>query len=155
MSQIIKTLINFSEINLSANFLILEKSPLLIKIQKTKIDKKKVSWIKNLKEIPKAPTIFLANEFFDAFPIKQFLKKSDNWYEKYVAYKKNKFEVCDQKVSSKIIEKYLGKNVEKEKFVEYSPSAMKFVNEIGNFIFKNNGGLLMICLLYTSDAADE
>ena len=34
MSQIIKTLNNFSEINLSANFLILEKSPLLIKIQK-------------------------------------------------------------------------------------------------------------------------
>ena len=85
MSQIIKTLNNFSEINLSANFLILEKSPLLIKIQKSKIDKKKVRWIKNLKEIPKAPTIFLANEFFDAFPIKQFLKKSDNWYEKYVA----------------------------------------------------------------------
>ena len=32
MSQIIKTLNNFSEISLSANFLILEKSPLLIKI---------------------------------------------------------------------------------------------------------------------------
>ena len=115
MSQIIQTLNNFSEISLSANFLILEKSPLLIKIQKTKIDKKKVSWIKNLKEIPKVPTIFLANEFFDAFPIKQFLKKSNNWYEKYVAYKKDKFEVCDQKVSSKIIEQYLGKGIKKEK----------------------------------------
>jgi len=80
-------------VDLSANFLILEKSPLLIKIQKGKIDKKKVSWIKNLKEIPKAPTIFLANEFFDAFPIKQFLKKSNNWYEKYVSYKKNRYEV--------------------------------------------------------------
>ena len=53
MSQIIKTLNNFSEISLSANFLILEKSPLLIKIQKSKIDKKKASWIRNLKEIPK------------------------------------------------------------------------------------------------------
>ena len=52
MSQIIKTLNNFSEISLSANFLILEKSPLLIKIQRSKIDKKKVRWIKNLKEIP-------------------------------------------------------------------------------------------------------
>ena len=141
MSQIIKTLNNFNEINLSANFLILEKSPLLVKIQKSKIDKKKTIWIRNLKEIPKAPTIFLANEFFDAFPIKQFLKKSDNWYEKYVTCKKKKFEVCDRKVSSKIIKKYLGKDIKKEKFVEYSPSAMKFVNEIGNFIFKNNGGL--------------
>ena len=125
----------------------------VIKYARNILDKyiplKKQSW-KNLKEIPKAPTIFLANEFFDAFPIKQFLKKSNNWYEKYVAYKKNKFEVCDQKVSSKIIEKYLGKDIKKEKFVEYSPSAMKFVNEIGNFIFKNNGGLLMIDYGFTS-----
>tara|TARA_B100001989_G_scaffold174546_1_gene126121 strand:- start:780 stop:1820 length:1041 start_codon:yes stop_codon:yes gene_type:complete len=150
MSQIIKTLGNFNEISLSANFLIIEKSPLLLKIQQNIIDKKKVSWIKNFKDIPKAPTIFLANEFFDAFPIKQFLKKSNNWYEKYISFKKNKFEVYNKKVPSKIIEKYLGKDIKKENFVEYSPSAMKFVNKISNFIFKNNGGLLMIDYGFTS-----
>ncbi len=150
MLQIIKTLDNFNEIKLSANFFILEKSPLLIKIQKDKFNKKKVTWIKNLKEIPKIPTIFLANEFFDALPIKQYLKKGNNWYEKYISLKKNKFEVCDQEVSSKIIEKYIGGNIKKENFVEYSPSAMKIVNEISNFIFKNNGGLLMIDYGFTS-----
>tara|TARA_B100000963_G_scaffold232067_1_gene202631 strand:- start:36 stop:1076 length:1041 start_codon:yes stop_codon:yes gene_type:complete len=144
MSQIIKTLNNFDEIFPSANFLILEKSPLLIKIQKNKIDKKKVRWIRNFKKIPRAPTIFLANEFFDAFPIKQFLKKNNNWYEKYISCKKNKFETYDQKVSSKKVEKYLGKDIKREKFVEYSTAAMKLVNEISDFIFKNNGGLLMI-----------
>ena len=150
MSQIIKTLDNFNEIKLSANLLILEKSPLLIKIQKDKLNKKKVKWIKNFKEIPKIPTIFLANEFFDAFPIKQYLKKGNNWYEKYISLKKNKLEVCDQEVSSKIIERYIGKNIKKENFVEYSPTAMKIVNEISNFIFKNNGGLLMIDYGFTS-----
>ena len=150
MSQIIKTLDNFNEIKLSANLLILEKSPLLIKIQKDKLNKKKVKWIKNFKEIPKIPTIFLANEFFDAFPIKQYLKKGNNWYEKYISLKKNKLEVCDQEVSSKIIKKYIGENIKNENFVEYSPSAMKIVNEISNFIFKNNGGLLMIDYGFTS-----
>ena len=38
MAQIIKTLNNFSEINLSANFLILEKSPLLIHGEKVAED---------------------------------------------------------------------------------------------------------------------
>ena len=150
MSQIIKTLDNFNEIKLSANLLILEKSPLLIKIQKDKLNKKKVKWIKNFKKIPKIPTIFLANEFFDAFPIKQYLKKGNNWYEKYISLKKNKLEVCDQEVSSKIIERCIGENIKKENFVEYSPSAMKIVNEISNFIFKNNGGLLMIDYGFTS-----
>ena len=59
MSQIIKTLNNFSEISLSANFLILEKSPLLIKIQKSKIDKKKVSWIKKFKRNSKGSNYIL------------------------------------------------------------------------------------------------
>ena len=150
MSQIIKTLNNFNDIFSLANFLILEKSPLLIKIQKNNIDKKQVSWIRNFNKIPRAPTIFLANEFFDAFPIKQFLKKNSNWYEKYVSYKKYKFEVYDQKVSSKIVEKYLGKDIKKVRFVEYSTSAMKLVNEMSNFIFKNNGGLLMIDYGFTN-----
>ena len=43
MSQVMKTLDNFDEISLSANFLILEKSPLLIKIQRSKIGKNKSS----------------------------------------------------------------------------------------------------------------
>ena len=150
MSQIIKTLDNFKEISLSSKFFILEKSPLLIRIQKNKLNKKKVNWIKKFKEIPKTPTIFLANEFFDAFPIKQFFKKNNNWYEKYVFYKKKKFEIFDQRVSSKIIEKYLGKDIKKENFVEYSPLAMKLVNEISNFIFQNNGGLLMIDYGFTN-----
>ena len=150
MKILIESFKKFPSFFKSCRLVIYEISPTLKKIQKKELLNSDVNWISDLKKIKKNPSIFVANEFFDAFPIKQFLKKSNNWYEKYVAYKKNKFEVCDQKVSSKIIEKYLGKDIKKEKFVEYSPSAMKFVNEIANFIFKNNGGLLMIDYGFTS-----
>ena len=36
-----------------------------------------MSWIK-------IPSIFVANEFFDALPIKQFIKKKNKWYERHV-----------------------------------------------------------------------
>ena len=35
-------------------------------------------------------SIFIANEFFDALPIKQFIKKKNFWYEKFVCSKNNK-----------------------------------------------------------------
>ena len=32
------------------------------------------------------PCIFIANEFFDALPIKQFIKINDKWNEKHVKF---------------------------------------------------------------------
>ena len=57
------------------NIFIHEKSPKLISKQKIKIQFKKIKWIKDLKNLDKLPNIFLANEFFDATPIKQFFKE--------------------------------------------------------------------------------
>ena len=34
--------------------------------------------------------IFIANEFFDALPIKQFIKKKNKWYERNIKISKSK-----------------------------------------------------------------
>ena len=41
-------------------------------------------------QISKIPNIFIANEFFDALPIKQFIKKNNKWYERNVKFSKLK-----------------------------------------------------------------
>ena len=41
----------------------------------------------SLNKLIDGPNIFLANEFFDALPIKQFIKKNNKWFEKNI--KKN------------------------------------------------------------------
>jgi SAM-dependent MidA family methyltransferase len=48
---------------------LLQISNKLKAIQKTKINNKKVKWIKKIKEINYGPVIFFGNEFFDALPI--------------------------------------------------------------------------------------
>ena len=68
----------------ACNFIIFEKSPSLIKIQKKKLFKSKVVWVSKINKIKKNSSLFLANEFFDAIAIKQFRKKQNSWYEKYV-----------------------------------------------------------------------
>ena len=37
-------------------------------------------------KLKKIPSIFIANEFFDALPIKQFRKKENKWFEKFVNF---------------------------------------------------------------------
>ena len=41
-------------------------------------------WSGGLAEIPAGPMILLANEFFDALPIRQFVKATDGWRERMV-----------------------------------------------------------------------
>ena len=50
---------------------------------------KSVKWLDNFDKLPNFPTIFLANEFFDALPIKQFIKINEDWYENYVLLNKS------------------------------------------------------------------
>ena len=72
---LIKTFKRFPKFYSSVNVFLYEKSNLLIKLQKKNVKSKKVRWIKNFTKIKSGPTIFFGNEFLDAIPIKQFLKK--------------------------------------------------------------------------------
>ena len=72
MLQILKTIEKFNKFKSCSNFFIYEKSPYLKKLQKNKIKFENIKWINNLRKISKFPSIFIAIEFFDALPVKQF-----------------------------------------------------------------------------------
>ena len=84
MKVLMESFKNFPTFLNSCNFIIHEKSPTLIKIQKKKLIKNKILWISNMKEIKNNPSIFVANEFFDSIAIKQLKRKKNSWYEKFV-----------------------------------------------------------------------
>jgi len=130
----------------SCNILIHEKSLKLKKIQKDKLDKDKIIWISDLKEIKKLPTIFIANEFFDAMAVKQFIKKEDLWFERYVNLKnKKKAFFYEKSFDMKKFEKKIGFNISKnQKFIEYSLIGISYLKKIAKIIKKNSGGLLII-----------
>lgn len=45
---------------------------------------RKISWYDTLEQIAPGPSIVIANEFFDALPIQQFVATSDGWRERCV-----------------------------------------------------------------------
>ena len=146
MKVLIKTFDQFPEFKSACKISILEKSNFLKKIQKENIKKSEIKWIRNLNEVNNLPSIFIANEFFDALPIKQFIKKKKNWYERHVKFTKlKKPEYVDLLFDMKKFEKKIKIKISKnQKFIEYSQLKIDYLKVITQKIKLNDGGLLII-----------
>jgi cyclopropane-fatty-acyl-phospholipid synthase len=146
MKVIIETLKNFPECFNNCNFQIHEKSEFLKKQQQFNLKSKKMTWIDNIKINNLFPTIYLANEFFDALPIKQFFKRKEGWVERFVNFKDEKnAEFKEQLIDIKNIEQNLKFEISKDQeIIEYSPSSFEYLKDISNLIKNNDGGLLII-----------
>ena len=146
MKDIIETLQNFPNFFNSCNFMIHEKSPSLIKIQKRKLKKNKITWINQINKVGNFPILFLANEFFDAIAIKQFIKKKNLWFEKFVKFENSKKAYFfEKKINIKNLEKKINLKISKnQNFIEYSELGLNYLKEISKIIKKNSGGLLVI-----------
>ena len=84
MKTLISTFKKFPKFKKSCDIKIFEKSIFLKNLQKKNIKNENIEWLKNLNELNNLPSIFIANEFFDALPIKQFIKKKNKWYERHI-----------------------------------------------------------------------
>jgi len=146
MKILVSTFNKFPKFKNACNINILEKSELLKKLQKNNINNKNIKWLKNLNELNNLPSIYIANEFFDALPIKQFIKKEKKWYERHVVFadsKKRKY--LDILFDMKKFEKKIKFKISfKQKFIEYSPLAINYLKNIINKVKLNNGGILII-----------
>ena len=146
MYRMIKVFQRFNKFSNASKYFILEKSHFLKKIQKEKINPIKVSWINSLDNIKNGPNIFIANEFFDALPIKQFVKKKNKWFEKKIkVLNKYNFELVDKPANINSLEKKIGINLKNnQNIIEFSPLTYQYLNRIAKKIKALNGGMLII-----------
>lgn len=69
---------------------LIEPSPALRKVQaKTLENADLFYWVDGLEDIPKGPTLLLANEVLDCLPIRQYIRDNDKWCERRVGLTKN------------------------------------------------------------------
>ena len=146
MKVIIETLKNFPDCFNNCNFQIHEKSEFLKKQQQFNLKSEKMTWIDDIKINNLFQTIYLANEFLDALPIKQFFKRKEGWVERFVNFKDEKnAEFKEQLIDIKNIEQNLKFEISKDQeIIEYSPSSFEYLKDISNLIKNNDGGLLII-----------
>ena len=148
---LLKTFKNFPTFNNSVKFFLYEKSEFLRRIQKKKLKGTNLKWINDYKNIKGGPIIFFGNEFFDAIPIKQFFKKENRWFEKFVCInQQNKGIYTSKKFNMNKLEKKINFKISKnQNFIEYSEEGLNYLKNICEMIKKNSGGLLLIDYGYT------
>lgn len=64
---------------------LIEASPVLRAIQKDALQGVEAIWHDHVGDLPEQPLFFLANEFFDALPIRQYVRDQDGWRERVVS----------------------------------------------------------------------
>ena len=157
MKVITETLKNFPKCFKACNFMIHEKSNFLIDHQQKNLVSENISWVKDIKKINSCPTLYLANEFFDSIPIKQFFKKKGEWVEKFVKLKNlKKAEFRERKIDIKKLEQNLNFKISKnQNIIEYSPETFEYLKTICKIIQKNSGGILIIDYGYLNSKMHE
>ncbi len=64
--------------------MLLEASPALRAVQAETLTAHAPRWIAQVEKLPARPTFAVANEFFDALPIRQFVREGARWRERQV-----------------------------------------------------------------------
>ena len=128
----------------AAEIFLVEASSKLKSEQQNKLSKFDVNWINDNLLIPQMPTLFIANEFFDALPVKQYQKENDLWYEIQVGIKNDQLELGlshEHKTHPELETRF--RDCVTGDIVEISEDATRISKSIGQII-NNEGGCAII-----------
>ncbi len=140
--QVLPALLEAAELHL------VEASPVLRKAQRDKLapwqDRLKIIWHDNLGGLPEAPLLLVANEFFDALPLRQFQRGPEGWHERQIGLVDDDLcFVLGPAVSPHLIPAGL-RDVAEDSLVEVSSAAASLADEIGRRLAANLGAALVI-----------
>lgn len=127
---------------------LVEASPRLRKTQAETLANSgfEISWLDGLADLPDEPILLVANEFFDALPIRQLVKTAQGWQERAVGLDENEafcFTMRPANVDTSVLPKTGGQQPEGALF-EYAPAREAVVAEIARRIADHGGAALLI-----------
>ncbi len=143
LKDAIRTICRVTNNKIDLDITILEKSERLKTLQKENLKNKNVKWISDIKCLSLEPQIIIANEFFDALPINQYVRSNEGWHEKKVTTKNGK--LCftlDNKIwvpSDSVFSDFkIGDTL------EYSEQTISIFSNICNHLIQYDGVLLVV-----------
>jgi SAM-dependent MidA family methyltransferase len=67
-----------------------ETNPALVGEQNARLEAYGAKWVDSFEKVGPGPLLVVANEFFDALPIRQFVRGKDGWHERMVGLSEGK-----------------------------------------------------------------
>jgi NADH dehydrogenase [ubiquinone] 1 alpha subcomplex assembly factor 7 len=96
------------------------------------------TWHDDLAAVPSAPMILVANEFLDALPIRQFVRRGDGWTERFVAGGQWAERQADP------VEVPSGRAAAEGDIVELNEAARAFVSKVTVRLRRDSGAALLV-----------
>ena len=150
MRDILRTVQQNQQFYQSLNIWIIDINPILIEKQRNSLQHFGINiyWVDSIEDVSKDPTIVIANEFFDAMPVKQYVKQKTEWKENVVVVDPGDAKLAfDVRGIKKILEQQLSlehKYAGDGSVLEESPESIKIIKSIASHIEENDGAALII-----------
>lgn len=119
------------------------------------------SWHDSIATLPDGPTILIANEFFDALPIAQLIRRGDGWRERCVGLAETGSETDDALVwveaprpslLGRLVSPLLEPRARPGDLVEVCPSGISIARSLGERLVAHGGAALVIDYGYPAPA---
>ena len=147
MTDILRVSKTNSEFYAALSVTLIELSPKLRAVQRANLANFAVelTHYDNFTEVKEMPSFIVANEFFDALPIRQYQYNQGNWHERKIALDQhNKFMFKLEKNEDLIKFKTHNLPIKNGDIYEISYSALTLMQEIADFLVANNSASLII-----------
>jgi SAM-dependent MidA family methyltransferase len=128
----------------AARVTLIEASPRLRAVQRATLADHPAVWIDSTADLPPAPLLLVANEFFDALPVRQFVRHAQGWRERVLGLRDGALAfglAAPAPVAA--LERRLADTAPGE-MVELCPAAAAIIAEVAGRLRRHGGVALVI-----------
>lgn len=120
-----------------------ETSPVLIQVQREVLRDVGVSatWHSHMSDLPSGPAVFIANEFFDALPVRHYVRTERGWCERMVGLDEQDNLIFG---ASAQIESHIRVEAPIGSVIEVGATAQRVMSELAQRLMRENGAALII-----------
>jgi SAM-dependent MidA family methyltransferase len=133
-----------------------ETSPALISEQNARLEPYEPKWIDAFEKVGEGPLLVVANEFFDALPIRQFVRMGDGWHERMVGLSdgRRSFGLSPTAIPPSAMPEAVA-NAEPNSVFEVGLASGEVMKRLANIISTQGGTILAIDYGYARSQAGE
>ncbi|PKU23934.1 class I SAM-dependent methyltransferase [Telmatospirillum siberiense] len=132
------------------NIHLVEISPVLKAAQRETLRDAHVVWLEDIRDLPEGPVLLLANEFFDALPISQYVRRGNGWHERRIGRDGHHLAFTDGPIAA--IEAPLAKDGD---IFEINKPARDIARWIGQRLTEQPGAALIIDYGHSATAVGD
>ena len=144
MADILRATRGVPGFHAAAQVVMVEASAPLKALQRDTLNDHPATWVTNVADIPNAPLFLVANEFFDALPIRQFQRDPNGWRERMIGVSDGALSIGLSAATPVAMLDHRLSDTEPGQIVETCAPAQAIISDIATRITEQGGVAIVI-----------